>query len=174
MLLQTATVNRRVVWLGVWFFYLANWIGQDYLAPQALNYFMYLCLLALLLTWFRTPASTSSPWRERLPSLQTESLFTRLRSEMAARIAQSDLPNTPSRSCDRVILMGLLLLIFAFMVPSHQLTPFAVIGGVTALVLFRRITPRGLPVVMIVLVGALWQYRTSRGILTMWLRRSAR
>jgi hypothetical protein len=34
-------------WAGVWFFYLFNWTGQDYFAPQALAFFMFLCLLAL-------------------------------------------------------------------------------------------------------------------------------
>lgn len=34
-------------WAGVWFFYLFNWTGQDYFAPQAFAYFLFLCLLAL-------------------------------------------------------------------------------------------------------------------------------
>ncbi|TMB69624.1 MAG: hypothetical protein E6J43_03920 [Chloroflexi bacterium] len=34
-------------WAGVWFFYLFNWTGQDYFAPQALAFFLFLCLLAL-------------------------------------------------------------------------------------------------------------------------------
>jgi len=34
-------------WAGVWFFFLFNWTGQDYFAPQALAFLMFLCLLAL-------------------------------------------------------------------------------------------------------------------------------
>jgi len=34
-------------WAGIWFFYLFNWTGQDYFAPQALAFFLFLCLLAL-------------------------------------------------------------------------------------------------------------------------------
>lgn len=34
-------------WAGVWFFYLFNWTGQDYFAPQALAFFLFLCLLAV-------------------------------------------------------------------------------------------------------------------------------
>lgn len=52
MILASATANKRLVWLGVWLFFLADWVGQDYLSPQALNYFFYLLLLAILLTWF--------------------------------------------------------------------------------------------------------------------------
>jgi hypothetical protein len=154
MLLSTATHDRRIVWLGVWLFYLANWIGQDYLAPQALNYLLYLCLLALLLTWFKTPAAQSSPWRERLPLLKEVSWFERLRWQVSTRIAQSDLSNRPTRPRERIYLLGLCILIFAFMVPSHQLTPFAALGSVTGLVLFRRILPVGLPILMVVMLGA--------------------
>jgi hypothetical protein len=35
-------------WSGVWFFYLFNWSGQDYFSPQALAFFFYLCIVALL------------------------------------------------------------------------------------------------------------------------------
>ncbi|MDQ3865333.1 MAG: hypothetical protein M3304_00675 [Actinomycetota bacterium] len=52
MILRTATSDRRLVWLGVWIFYSANWIGQDYMAPQALAFFLYLVILAILLKWF--------------------------------------------------------------------------------------------------------------------------
>jgi hypothetical protein len=34
-------------WAGVWFFFLFNWTGQDYFAPQAVAFLMFLCLLAL-------------------------------------------------------------------------------------------------------------------------------
>jgi DnaJ domain len=34
-------------WAGVWFFYLFNWTGQDYFAPQAVAFLMFLSLLAL-------------------------------------------------------------------------------------------------------------------------------
>ena len=42
--------SRRVSWTAAWFFFLANWVGQDYFSPQAMAYFLYLVLLALVLT----------------------------------------------------------------------------------------------------------------------------
>lgn len=65
MILASATADRRLVWLGVWLFFLADWVGQDYLSPQALNYFFYLLVLAVLLTWFspRAAAASSPPWQ---------------------------------------------------------------------------------------------------------------
>src|SRR5690606_18972448 len=50
---RTFTQDQRLIWLGVWFFFLANWVGQDYFSPQALNFFMHLVIVAVCLTWFR-------------------------------------------------------------------------------------------------------------------------
>ena len=47
--LRALTDDSRVVWLGVWFFAIANWIGQDYFSPQALMFFVYLAVIATLL-----------------------------------------------------------------------------------------------------------------------------
>ena len=41
-----ARVSKAVV-----VFLLANWPGQDYFAPQALGYFLYLLTIGILLTW---------------------------------------------------------------------------------------------------------------------------
>lgn len=46
-------------WLGVWIFLLANWVGQDYFAPQAFGYYLHLVMVAIYVAVFgaRTPAS---------------------------------------------------------------------------------------------------------------------
>ena len=46
-LLRVFRPNNNGWWAGAWFFYLFNWTGQDYFAPQALAFFLFLCLLAL-------------------------------------------------------------------------------------------------------------------------------
>src|SRR5204863_1433745 len=69
VILRSVTRDERVVWLSVWLFYLGNWIGQDYFAPQALNYFFHLTVIAVLLTWFRPRGAASSTgfgWLDRL------------------------------------------------------------------------------------------------------------
>ena len=53
LLLPTLIPDRRVVWTAVWLFFLANWVGQDYFAPQAMAYFLYLVIIALLFLHFR-------------------------------------------------------------------------------------------------------------------------
>jgi hypothetical protein len=43
------TRNRSLVWLGLLFFFLINWVGQDYFSPQALAFVLYLGLIGLLI-----------------------------------------------------------------------------------------------------------------------------
>lgn len=43
------TRNRLLIWLGLFFFLLINWVGQDYFSPQAVGFVLYLGLVGLLL-----------------------------------------------------------------------------------------------------------------------------
>lgn len=42
------TRNPRLVWLGLWIFFLITWVGQDYFAPQAMAFVLYLACIGLL------------------------------------------------------------------------------------------------------------------------------
>ena len=48
------TTDRRLIWTSVLIFELGNWVGQDYFAPQALAFFLYLVVILILLRWFAT------------------------------------------------------------------------------------------------------------------------
>ena len=50
--LSTLTQDRRVIWLGTTFFFVANWVGQDYFSPQAYAYVMHLAAIGLVLQRF--------------------------------------------------------------------------------------------------------------------------
>ena len=65
LILPPLGASRRVTWTAVWFFFLANWVGQDYFSPQAMSYFLYLVLLALVLT--RLPGGRWGTGNERVP-----------------------------------------------------------------------------------------------------------
>ena len=129
MIMRSATSDARVVWLGSWIFFISNWVGQDYFSPQALSYFIHLMILGLLLTWFR---------RERYRSADGDAADTAL------------LPS--GTAWRRVGLLAVAIILFASIVPSHQLTPFATVASVVALVVFRRTTARGLYLLMLVLL----------------------
>lgn len=158
MIFRTGSGDHRLVWLAVWFFYLANWIGQDYLSPQGFNYFLFLVILGVLLRWFKiTPAQPELffiSWIKRLP------VISRLVKIAASSFEHAKISDEPSRSWQRVGLLTLVVVLFAIIVPGHQLTPVATIVVVTTLVLFDRLTPRGLPLLMVVLTGVWISYMT--------------
>ena len=55
------SADRRLVWTAVLIFELGNWVGQDYFAPQALAFFLYLVVMMILLRWFSTSAHRRDP-----------------------------------------------------------------------------------------------------------------
>jgi glycosyltransferase involved in cell wall biosynthesis len=46
---RTVTGDRRIRWLGLWVFFCASWIGQDYFSPQGFAYVYYLGIVAAIL-----------------------------------------------------------------------------------------------------------------------------
>ena len=45
MLYKNFTSDQRLVWIGIWVFFLTNWVAQDYFAPQAFAFFLHLIIL---------------------------------------------------------------------------------------------------------------------------------
>lgn len=150
VILTTATTDKRIVWLGLWFFYVTNWIGQDYFSPQGLNFFLYLVIIAILLKWFKRAAPTP-PRQQKWPRLGW--LSPRL-SRFYAWLTTPDMLLKPVEPRQRLILLASVVVTFAFMVFSHPLTPFFAIISVSALVIFGHCTPRWLPVLMCIMTVA--------------------
>lgn len=133
-------VDRRTVWLGIWLFFVCNWIGQDYFSPQGFGIFLYLVLIAVVLRWFKgVPRAASSDGRRW-------SRFTQ-RAWIVA--------DTPSTPIQRVVLIAAILLIALAVVASHQLTPFALVTATLALRLVGWDRLRTLPVALL-LMTMLW------------------
>ena len=152
-----ASDDPRVRWLGVWVFYSANWVGQDYLSPQAAGYTIWLTMLALLLTWF-TPRPSELAARPSLRALRRALELRRVRARIGRWMATDNRVIAHHRRAGLAVLaVGL----FAAVVTGHQLTPFFALLGVTALALFAGLEFRVLPVIMVVLLGAWLSYMTT-------------
>jgi len=154
LLLQTFTTQRRLIWFTIWLFFLANWVGQDYFSPQAMNFFLYLIVMWICLKWFGVaePRVRALLWKWRTPS-KLQAVVDRLKTD---RPVQPDAPApTASTPLQRVGLMTIIVAIFLVMTSSHQLTPFMTISAIGLLVIFDRCYVRWLPVLMIVILG-LW------------------
>jgi hypothetical protein len=154
MILTSTTSNKRLVWLALWFFYLTNWIAQDYYSPQGLDFFFYLVIFAILLRWFRVPAGADTHKRAVHFLRYIPSFVQRLYGWFAAPDAGIE-PASNLEPAMRWALLVLLLIVFAFVVFSHPLTPFFVLVSVTALVFFRRCGPVWLPLLMAIMT-AVW------------------
>jgi hypothetical protein len=137
LIMRALTADVRLWWLAIWCFYLTNWIGQDYFSPQAFAFQLYLVVLAIVLTWLRATPPRPVRWA-RVPAVD----------------AGREHPR-PLAPAARVALVGVVVLLTAVIVASHQLTPFAVLPGLTMLVLLRRCSARGLPL-MVGVVVAVW------------------
>jgi hypothetical protein len=139
-----------LIWLSVWFFFLTNWVSQDYFAPQALAYFFHLIILGICFKWLKVmePRSLSlSVVKRWLIVHKMISVF----QSFIGRPREENIPVNIYRSRERVALLLLLILLFAIIIFSHQLTPFMTIIAVTTLVILQRCTTRTLPLLMIVL-----------------------
>ena len=53
MIFRALTANERRCWLATWLFFCANWVNQDYFAPQSYDLLLYLVVLAMVLTWYQ-------------------------------------------------------------------------------------------------------------------------
>ncbi len=131
LLLRAVRAGRRAKWTALWLFALSGWVGQDYFSPQSLNYLFYLLFVAVLLVWFRWPG------------------------QLRGALLPGEREVAPVGRGEAAVLLALLLALFVASVASHQLTPFVMLGVVTALALSRRLSLPGLPLLCAVAL-AVW------------------
>jgi hypothetical protein len=145
IIFRWATDDARLKWLAVWVFFSANWVGQDYISPQATAFLLWLAVLALLLRHF-----TPSPrW---LPAAQPlgETLRQFGRKALRRRGAASK-----SRAAGRDAgVLVLVLLMYVAIVAGHELTPVPAIVAITSLAVFAGLITRTLPALAILILLA--------------------
>jgi len=157
MIYNSLTGSRRLVWFGIWVFYLVNWVGQDYFSPQAMNFFYFLVILAILLRWFRSsevtiPRLVNGKLLQKIPKIQ--GVITRVFTSEKA-------PPVPTSLTQKAFFLLMMVMIYFVSVTSHQLTQFAILFSVLLLLIFQRITPKALPIIMLVLSGMWIAYMAS-------------
>jgi hypothetical protein len=131
--IEALTLPVRLRWLALFVFVSANWVGQDYFAPQAFCFGLSLTVIAAVLHWCRS--ERPDRWVTRLSS------WVRLRLGGTATPEQRREIQEPGRR-SRLGLLLALYAIFAAVVVSHQLTPYMVIIGVAGLTVSGIVRPR--------------------------------
>ncbi|GCF10147.1 hypothetical protein [Dictyobacter arantiisoli] len=151
MIFSAFTRDKRIIWLALWFFYLTNWIWQDYFSPQGFNFFLYLMMIAILVRWFKMPVDVPArPLAARLRRIPFATPFYNW-------LTAADTQQTPASPALRLLLLICFLLIFAFDVTSHQLTPMFTLLSVGGLIVCHRVRLWWLLIVMI-LMEVFWLF----------------
>ena len=142
------TGDDRVVWIATWLFLLGNWVGQDYLAPQALAFILALVVVGLCLRCAPAPPAPRSRiacwWTARVDGARDNIL-----RGSPVRAASAPAPLSPRAA------LAVGAPCYLALVVSHQLTPAMVLAGVAGLALFVRRVPWW-AVAAMVLVEAWW------------------
>lgn len=129
------TRDRRLPWVAAWLFLLANWIGQDYLAPQAVAFFLALVVFGLVIR--------CSPWG-RPPRTRLGLKVLRLSNTLAGRLSRRRVAR-PRESADPPLSGRAALLVgglcFVALLVSHPLSPFMVIAALVVLIVATRRPP---------------------------------
>ena len=236
--------SRQAIWVAAWFFFMTSWVSQDYFAPQAFNFFLFLVVIAISLNWLASnpqvrvrkarisavrgsavgnsavgnsnaasatlissqvissnrgstlgseisgeqfvsseapgsgtetstetstdlvsnpnvgsslsPNQTSAPSADSRAATNINSSQPERRSNfyvaLMRQAVHSDRGGLESTPVQRYGLIGLIVLAFAVIVSSHQLTPFMLIASLVALALWRRSRYPWLPVLLGILV----------------------
>jgi hypothetical protein len=160
LILRVLRATWRAKWLAAWLFIAANWVGQDYLSPQAFAYLLYLLFVAILVNWFRHHSeSTRRVRRGRAAEVRTGPLR-RVHGWILAPKDPGELPAPPATVRERSILLVLLFALILVGTAAHQLTPFLMTAACAGLVLVRRCNLRGLPFIAGVVYAAWVSFMT--------------
>ena len=152
LIYRVFTNDRRLIWLGVWFFYLGNWIGQDYFSPQALTYFLYLVVLAICLNWFRMPGIPALNLLDRIIPRRYHPRNTSQPAENGSRAVLAD---------QRVGLAIIIILACITMASTHQLSPLMLLTASLGLVVLGVCQIRSLPALILAVTVAWVTYISS-------------
>jgi hypothetical protein len=145
LVFDALTDDRRIVWLGATLFIVANWVGQDYFAPQAFGFVLYLVAVGIILRWLRTDTD------DRVLALPSGLPLTR--------------PAPPPRRGGdpyvRTVAVAALGVISLAIVSSHPLTSVMLALAAVVLVTLDTVGPRWLPLGVLGMIG-FWSVLFSR------------
>jgi hypothetical protein len=141
--------DRRVRWTACWFFLIANWVGQNYFAPQAFVFFLYLVAIGIALRSLSKRPAAPRFVRKLVP---------RLRDTAVEEVAPAH------RGRDRGTVV-VLCVVFAAVATSHPLTPIVLTAALAGLALFGILRFRTLPLIMAAMTVG-WMFTGARTYFT--------
>ncbi len=152
-----STRNAQGVLAVLWLYVTVNWVGQDYLSPQGTAFFLFLTIVAVCLRFFRQSDPSG-----RMPVGLAEKLSFRWPALMRTEKLDESVPDVrplPPRTAR--LLVGGIAFVSSVLAFSHQMTPFALVMALVALLLVGGLRPRSLPFVVGVVV-VVWVFVGAR------------
>lgn len=145
-IVRTISDRARIYWTATLVFTLANWVNQNYYAPQSYSYSLYLAMCLIALTFLRgVPTKWMAGFEMRIGN---SGLAQRVkRRHPVAMPGIWERPVSPGQTLACVAI----LVIQAVIVVSHQLTPYLAILGLVPLLFGGYFRPRWLGVGLVVL-----------------------
>jgi hypothetical protein len=129
---RTLTRDTRLAWAAALVYVTANWVGQSYFSPQAFDVTIVLTVLFLAIRFLPGSGKPGS-----IPA--AGSLLRRLR--LLPFLPAKTTPIQPASRRTRALVVGLILVLDAAAVISHQLSPYMLLFGLALLWCFRVIEP---------------------------------
>jgi len=120
--------NPRVYWMAALVFALTNWVGQNYFAPQAFAFTLYLTMCLTALTFLRGTPVKHVKSIERWPASRT--------------LLAEDVSGGPSGRAVRIVATIAIIVLQAVIVVSHQLSPYMAVLGLLPLFVGGFFRPR--------------------------------
>ena len=149
LLADSLSYVKRLKWMATFVFVISNWIGQDYFAPQAIAFFHYLLLIVCIVRWFRPEELFNRG--NHYPHAEKPLIW-----RIINHIFSQDLGIKNAEKPNGIFSLKALivLLIYASIVVSHQLTPIMTLMVVFLLVITGRCYWKSLPIFMGVMLIA--------------------
>ncbi|MET4591932.1 hypothetical protein [Arthrobacter sp. 754] len=165
---RSISKNSRVWWTATLVFVLANYVNQNYYAPQAFSYSLYLIMCLIALTFLRgTPAKWVAVFEDRL---RDRPMVARLRARTAPALAEKW--EQPALKF-QILAVAAIVMIQIVIVVSHQLTPYLAVLALCPLFLLGYFRPRWLGpsllvIALIYLIPNVAYIRSKYGLFSGW------
>ncbi|OLL72171.1 hypothetical protein Ae168Ps1_0545c [Pseudonocardia sp. Ae168_Ps1] len=142
--------GTRAPWVAAWLFIGLNWIEQDYFSPQATAIVLQLTVLTFALGPLATRRVDNAGIGGWPRSHRGAPPLPRWRRWLVSAMTPPNSPTLPPRQLLLIFFCAALCVIAV--APTHQLTPFAIIGQLVVLALVGRFRGRGLVFIAILAV----------------------
>jgi hypothetical protein len=122
---RALTSDERLKWIAIWIFVASNWVGQDYLAPQAFGFLLVLVVLGLCIRYAPAPVALVRSSGRRNVLARTRRLVVRAWEHAPSTSGPAALSSPGALVVGSVCSLAVVI--------SHQLSPIVLILGMAGL-----------------------------------------